>query len=353
MKALTGPVEAAVLNLLQSPACMAQPDPFWAVAFSGGVDSTALLSALKRYQQQADALAQHHAVQSRPVHAVYVDHQLQIEAVPWPAHCAQVCAALGVPLQVLKVDAGPPLTQGNAAQQGIEERARTVRYRALYDWMQQHGLSTLWCAHHADDQTETVLMQLLRGSGWRGVAGMQAFGLVGVDRHLHPQLRLARPLLAVPKAALQAYLQAQGLPWVEDPSNHNLALRRNAMRHQVLPLLRQHFPQTDVALQRLSEHFQAHCAAVDATVDALLPTLLDAQQGLKLAAWRGCPQHTQNDVLHAWLALHGVRCPAQALQALAQQFNSCTKGGKRQVQGGWWVVVRRQVALVLFAEVNP
>lgn len=207
--------------LLDETGC---PDGPVCVGFSGGLDSTVLLHALARMP----------GVRERGLRALHVHHGLHDQADAWAAHCERVCRAWAVPFAMRCVA---------VARTGIgpEAAARSAR-RAAFATDLRPGES-LALAHHRDDQAETVLMRALRGSGPDGLASMSvstpfAGGL------------LWRPLLGIPRAALSAHALAHGLQWIDDPSNHNTELDRNFVRHQVMPLLRQRWPQADAALAR-------------------------------------------------------------------------------------------------------
>lgn len=288
------------------------------VAYSGGLDSTVLLHALRTRRVN--------------IQAVHVNHHLQAEAQRWPAHCAAFCAHLGIPFECLDVHV-------DAEGMGQEAQARVVRYRAIYQHMQQHGIQALFCAHHQDDQHETVLLQMLRGSGLRGLAGMRDFGPVGVDRHLHPRLRMCRPLLTCAKSDLEAYAQHHQLPFVQDPSNTDTQLRRNWIRHELLPQMRAHFPQADHGLQRLAEHFQGYFTQVDQAVGEVHSGLFNQNNHLSIQAWRLLAIEQQLEVLRAWLQGQGVRCGKSKLLELHRQLLTAKQGGIRQVSQGWHVCV--------------
>lgn len=295
------------------------------VGYSGGVDSTVLLHAL-------------HAM-GLSVHAVHVNHQIQSNSSEWESHCRTQCEELGLPFTALRVDVEP-------GDLGLEGQARVVRYRAIFDWMQAQGHAVLLCAHHLDDQLETVLLQLLRGSGLRGVGGMRRIGPVGVDRHLHPDILLGRPLLNCSKANLLEYANQHQLEFVEDPSNKDTTLRRNWVRHVLLPSLEEHFPQSPKALLQLAEHFQAHYSDEDLQTSALALNVQSSSGALLLTPWREIDENTQLNTLRHWLLAQGVRCGKLKLLELARQLR-INKGGIREVEKGWQVKVSRQQAHVL------
>lgn len=192
------------------------------IAFSGGLDSAVLL---------------HVAAATWPgcVRAVHVNHQIQPQAADWAAHCQQRCDALEVRLTVLTVQV--PAGTG----EGPEAAARRVRYSALATELRADEL--LVTAHHQDDQAETLLLNLLRGSGPDGLAGAPA-------RTPFANGWLCRPLLGVPRRWLLEYARAVGLTWIEDPSNTDTRLDRNRLRREILPALEMRWPAAREAFVR-------------------------------------------------------------------------------------------------------
>ncbi len=186
------------------------------MAYSGGLDSSVLLEAVVKLAPGAPGLG-----------ALHVNHQLHPEADRWQAHCEATCRGLAVEFHGLRVDARP------RRRESPEAAARRARYAALASLLQPGD--TLLLGHHADDQLETVLLNLLRGSGSRGLAGMPASRPLGVGR-------LHRPLLSWTRAALLAYARDAGLTWIEDPSNAITTADRNQLRQVVVPALRERWP---------------------------------------------------------------------------------------------------------------
>jgi len=168
------------------------------IAVSGGPDSMALLFLASQLYPGR-------------VEAVTVDHRLRPEAAEEAAMVARWCAGAGVPHAILTPDA--PVS-GN-----MQNWARTMRYRLIEEWRQARGIDWIMTAHHADDQLETMIMRLNRGSGVSGLAGVRA--RAG---------RVIRPLLGARKAALVALAQVEGVPFVQDPSNLDRRFDRTALR---------------------------------------------------------------------------------------------------------------------------
>jgi tRNA(Ile)-lysidine synthase len=210
-----------------------EPDQPVLAAVSGGADSLALL---------------HLCVMLRhPVVAATLDHGLRGDQGADDAHYVEsLAAAWGVPCVRGAVDVRR-LTE--EWRMGIEAAARRARYAFLADAARQRGISVIMTAHHADDQAETVIMRLLRGTGIDGLAAMEPVSVVPG----HDDLRLLRPLLAIPKAELRAYCAEQGIQPREDATNLDTDYLRNRVRLDILPNLRAVSPQIDRHLAQLAD----------------------------------------------------------------------------------------------------
>ena len=256
--------------------------PAWHIAFSGGLDSTVLLHLLATLSK----------TQSLPaLNAIHVHHGLQAVADAWPEHCRAVCAALGVPLQVLRVQVQPGAS--------LERAARDARYHAFTETVQANEI--LLTAQHRDDQAETLLFRLLRGAGVRGLSGMPRQRPLGKGY-------LLRPLLDATRAELEAYASEQGLSWVEDPSNEDRQYSRNYLRHQVFPGLTSRWPQAVATMARSAAHLSEAQALLDDLADidlSLASTLSDFDwlglSSLELAALEKLSVARQRNALSRWL----------------------------------------------------
>jgi tRNA(Ile)-lysidine synthase len=220
-----------------------------AVAFSGGVDSSVLLDAAVRV-----------AGASRCV-ALHVHHGLSAHADEWLAHCEAFARERGVEFAAQRVEV--PRDAGVS----IEAAARDARYRALDAMCATRAVHTLWLAQHADDQAETVLLQLLRGAGLAGLAAMAPEYLPAGASAVR-----VRPLLHLLRAQLEQYANASDLRWIDDESNADTRYARNALRHEVTPALAVHFPGFRDALARTA----AHAASAQRLLDDLARIDLDA-----------------------------------------------------------------------------
>ena len=274
--------------------------PF-AIALSGGADSSALLLACAlRWPQQ--------------VRAVHVHHGLQTAADGFVMHCEKLCAQLQVPLAVERINAK------HAPGESPEEAARRGRYLAITQALHTHWGGTvrdLALAQHADDQVETMLLALSRGAGLPGLSAMPE----KMDRH---GLVLHRPWLNATGADIRQWLRDSGVAWVEDPSNQELQFTRNRIRQRLLPALQDTFPSFRQTFARSARHA--------AQAQQLLTAL--AQQDLQSAgdpplikAVQTLDEARQVNLLRFWLNNQGVQASAAQMDALLVQIKSCTTRG--------------------------
>ena len=257
--------------------------PAWCIAFSGGLDSTVLLHLL------AD-LARREKLP--PLSAIHVHHGLQSAADTWPEHCAQVCAQLGIALDIVRVQVAPGAS--------LEQAARNARYQAFTARLGPGEV--LLSAQHRDDQAETLLFRLLRGAGVRGLAAMPTGRALG-------QGSLVRPLLDCSRAELQAYAQSHGLAWIDDPSNADERFSRNFLRRQVMPLLAERWPQVMANLARSARHLGEAQQLLDELAEMDLATVHGVSAcpwltlpSLDLSAVSALSDARQRNLLRHWLA---------------------------------------------------
>jgi len=274
------------LLLATLAACAAPAGRRWLVAYSGGADSHALLHALVSVRE---------GLPTETLHAVHVDHQLSPAASDWARHCAAVCAELQVPFHGLRVDARP------APGESPEAAARAARYRAMARVMQEGDC--LITAHHQDDQAETLLLQLLRGGGPRGLAGMSACALFSPGT-------LCRPLLGVSRDELRAYAAAHGLHWIEDHSNLDIGFDRNYLRHEIIPRLRTRWPAVAATLSRSARHNAEAARLLDELARADLEGTRGAVAGtLSVTALRAMTAERLRNLVRYWLREQGLPVP--------------------------------------------
>jgi len=260
------------------------------VALSGGLDSIVLLNAM------------HELAPSRKIDlsAVHVDHGLSSHAQEWSAFCADQCRKLGTELTVetVSVDLGAGL--------GTEAAARVARYGAFA----KCNADFLALAHHADDQVETFLIQLLRGAGASGLSAMP------VERAMVDNgPRLLRPLLSVTRSDLGEFATGRALRWVEDGSNEDLAFDRNFLRHSLLPLLEQRFPAYRTTLVRATHNLADVAQLTDILGRQDLLSLRDSEAncgGLRIAELKRWPRSRALNVFRCLFREEGLPLPHRA-----------------------------------------
>lgn len=272
-----------------------------AVAYSGGADSTALLLACaEKWPGQ--------------VTAIHIHHGLQAAADGFEQHCRETCARLGLPLQVLRVDAR------HATGQSPEDAARSARYTALQRAADavEPPIRHIALAQHADDQVETLLLALSRGAGLPGLSAMP----VQWERD---DITYHRPLLEVRGEDLREDLRRRGVAWIEDPTNADEQYTRNRIRARLMPALEATFPQFRDTFARSA----AHAAQAQGLLDALATQdLAQVGQPPQIARLREITRERQANVLRHWLrSTHGAAASTAQLEELLDQIAACSTRG--------------------------
>jgi tRNA(Ile)-lysidine synthase len=286
------PASRLVLEAVRSAVSDAAlpPGSLLAIALSGGLDSTVLLDAAVR-SFGADRVV-----------AFHIHHGLSPNANAWDAHCDAFAASLDVRYASRHVDVA------RAHGESLEAAAREARYRALDALCDEHGASALLIAHHADDQAETVLLQLLRGAG---VAGLAAMAPQRADGAAAPRLR---PLLRLLRAQLEQYAHERDLSWIDDESNADTRYSRNALRHDVLPVLAVHFPGFRDALARTASHAASAQRLLDqlASIDFDAARITAEEGALNLDALLALDDERAINLLRYWIRSRGLLAASTA-----------------------------------------
>jgi tRNA(Ile)-lysidine synthase len=230
--------------------------------------------------------------------AVHVNHHIQQHSGDWEVHCRSVCEELDVPCQFLRVD-------GKARRgESPEAAARTARYRTLADWLPAEAV--LLTAQHQDDQAETLLLQLLRGAGPRGLAAMPVVAGLGNGR-------LVRPLLDFRRRDILDYAQQHRLCWVEDPSNTDTRYDRNLLRHRVMPELQQHWPGLSKVLARAAAHQADQLELADTLAAQDCTSCRCPDASLSISGLRVLSPARQRNLIRFQIAEQGLPMPSQAV----------------------------------------
>lgn len=273
------------------------------IAYSGGVDSHVLLEALAEARNFNSSLQ---------ISAIHINHGIHKNSAAWAEHCQKICAALKIPCHVESIDMQAFLARTQMEQKkkpSLETAARHLRYEAL-ERLVPAGAALL-TAHHANDQAETLLLQLLRGSGPKGLAAIPARSMLG-------NAELLRPMLAFSRQEILEAAKARALQWIEDESNLDLSFERNYLRQKIIPELKLKWPGMLKTLRRAAANcYETHqlaesLAAQDyemvqesqvAHAAHALPVILDGTKFSTLSTIR------QRNVLRYWLEQLGLPMP--------------------------------------------
>jgi tRNA(Ile)-lysidine synthase len=288
------------------------------VAFSGGRDSAVLLHSLQSLRTRFTTLT---------IRAIHIHHGLHAQACHWAKHCEDIAATYQINCQVVRLALTP------LSGQSVEEVARNGRYNAFKALLEPNEY--LLTAHSEDDQAETVMLQLMRGAGPKGLCAMSPLKRLG-------QGKLARPLLRVSRQVIADYASLHGLTWVEDPSNQDPRFARNFLRHEVFSLLQTYFPGSSSCIARSAEHMGAMQQLLDEYIEVDLSTCL-VDGNLDLQALNAFTSTKQMAILRAWLQHHLIRSPStKILNSILQQALGAKIDAKVRLSFGNIILYRYQ-----------
>jgi tRNA(Ile)-lysidine synthase len=311
-----------LISHLREQLVLAPTAQSYAVAYSGGLDSHVLLHALVKLREQLPGLG---------LCALHVHHGLNPNADQWVAHCQAVCAALQVEFHCELLSSAP------APGDSVEAWAREARYAAFAQRLKAHEV--LLTAHTEDDQAETVLLQLLRGSGPKGLAAM-------------PQLQtfasgyLLRPFLNLSRRQLYEYAHQYGLKWIEDDSNSDMRFDRNFLRHRIIPGLRERWPQAAKNISRSAQH----CAEASLNLHELasLDLTTPFTELLPIERLQVLSPARQRNLLRHWLVSLGRRLPnTRQMQRIQQDLINGRVDSQPQISWDGWIMRRYRQHLMM------
>ncbi len=257
----------------------------YVVAFSGGLDSTVLLHVMHKLNLS--------------LHAVHVNHHIERECDQWEQHCKRICESWDIQFSVRHVQIN------KIPQKSIEESARDARYKLLFEFLSARNY--LITAHHKNDLAETLLLQLLRGSGPAGLAAMSTEQNLSLGKHL-------RPLLEYTRTELLDYAQHHSLNWVEDLSNESLDFDRNYLRKEIMPRLIDRWPGALQTLSRVADLQADAMGCLRELADLDLQTARTENScELNLKAIQQLSRVRINNALRSWIQDHGMRVPNKKL----------------------------------------
>ena len=302
------------------------------IAFSGGADSLALLHAFARSREYDSGLR---------LCAVHVDHHLHPESTRWARQCMGVCGRLSVHLTVL--DANPRASDAGHVDEGT---ARAARYAAIERILSANDV--LCTAHSEDDHVETVLLNLLRGAGPRGLAGIP-------DRQRLGEGVVARPVRSVSRVALQTYARTTGLPLIRDPANDDMRYSRVMLRRKVMPVLETRWPGMRNTLARAAQRSRESAELLD----ALAAIDLESAGGIRGAsidveAVGALEPARRHNAIAGWLRAKGIVPPgARRIEQIAREVVGARSDSMPCVRLGDMEVRRFRGRIRLVGRVRP
>jgi tRNA(Ile)-lysidine synthase len=276
------PVENAVMRFVHDLG-----DRRILMAYSGGIDSTVLLHALSRIVSPAQLVALH------------VDHSLNNNSSIWANHCAQVCQQLGIMIHT---------TVQNCSMKAGEQEARDLRYRWFTKQVKVNDV--LVTAHHRDDQVETIIYRLTRGSGLRGLVGIR-------EKRSYGQGDLVRPLLTVSRSEIYAYARSNNLVWITDPTNVDCSFDRNFIRHKLLHNIEERWPSSRTSIYRTAEHLRQTLSLLDEIANDDYEAIWEEASNCRLGnhgrmnidKLANLTEARRENLLRSWLDREGYRAP--------------------------------------------
>ena len=318
------------------------------LGFSGGPDSLALAAALTHVR----------AVTGLQVLLVHIDHRLRESSGAEAEAAVALGNTLGLQVVVRRVPVTPREAHPNI---GIEEAARRERYRLLGEEAHAAGSQYIATAHHQDDQAETVLLHVLRGSGLHGTAGMAELAALPHEtsrdishQHTKSPVRLWRPFLGEQRVEILAYLRHRGLTPMLDPSNDDVTLRRNAVRHRIIPELEGVMPGASAALARFAALAAEEDRFLEDMAASTLAVLAGPGKGLRIALLQQEHRAMQRRIVRRWLveATGETTIGAERVEAVLRWAGASNSAGKIELPGKWsvrrsggWLIVESRESL--------
>ena len=298
--ALKTPLSQVVQAVLESLAKLGDVKRYL-VAFSGGIDSYVLLHVLAAHRHQLGDV---------DLQAVHINHALNINADQWASRCQAMCEKLKVGFVGIDVDATP------GPGESPEARARTVRYEAISRLVRPGDC--ILTAHHQDDQVETLLLQLMRGSGPKGLSAMPEVSTFNDGR-------IARPLINVRRDAIQTYAVKHQLKWIDDDSNRDIKFDRNFIRHEIIPRLQQRWPSLSQTVSRSARYCAEASEILESTArEAIEKINPSGDDALSISALQQYSTVEQRNILRYWFQQRGLNTPSssQLDQAIEQMLTA-------------------------------
>lgn len=291
------------------------------VALSGGIDSICLLHTLSHLSTK----------RGFSLSAIHVNHQISRHSNYWEDFCHQICDSLNIPITSTRVIVN--LNNGN----GLEAEARKVRYEVF----EQSNANVLALAHHSDDQSETVLLQLLRGGNPRGLAAMP------VLRKLNNDIQLWRPLLNITREQLEKIAIEENWVWIEDDSNSDTRFRRNFLRHNLMPILSKEYPDYRNQFMRASQHAADAADILSEIATTDLKILLIDDRTINLDILTTLSPARQRNAIVTWLCKFNISTNPKKIDDILTQLLSSVNSSIPKFIFKDWILTRYQQHAIL------
>ena len=300
------------------------------VALSGGIDSICLLHLLSHLSTKCGFL----------LSATHINHQISKHSNYWEDFCHQICDSLNIPITSTKVIVN--LNGGN----GLEAEARKVRYEVF----KQSKANVLALAHHSDDQSETVLLQLLRGGSPKGLAAMPKVRKLNNKNNT----QLWRPLLNITRTQLEKIALEEGWVWIDDDSNTNTQFKRNFLRHNVMPILLKEYPDYKNQFMRASQHAADAADILSEVADTDLKILLIDDRTINLDILTTLSPARQRNAIVTWLCKFNISTnPKKIDDILTQLLSSVNSSIPKFILKDWILTRYQQHAILLRKYTTP
>ncbi len=271
-------------NIIDDVIAISKGKRVW-IAYSGGIDSHVLLHLLATSDR----------CELKKLHAIHINHGLHPDSNTWTQHCSEIATGLQVAFTNINV------VVDNIASLGMEAAARQARYQAIQSAVSEDDV--ILTAQHQHDQAETLLLQLLRGAGPKGLAGMANITKLG-------SAQLVRPFLAVSQTDIVAYATRHDLKWIDDPSNVETRWARNYIRHDLWPKIEQRWPAAAKTLSRSAQHCAEAAQLLDELAQIDIKTLVDIRNSLSISQLVRLNTARQRNVLRYFIGLHTSSLPS-------------------------------------------
>lgn len=326
-------LEQTLYNVLKD-----YPDSHFIIAYSGGIDSQVLLHALLNLTESS-------GIPSRKINntisVCHVNHGLSQNAHKWELFAQQQCDLRNIPLDICRVNVK------NKAQHSLEELARNARYNAIKELVREQNLkhTIVLTGHHSDDQAETFLLALKRGSGVKGLSAMH-------EVMNFESSQLLRPLLHTSRIEVEAYATENKLEWIDDESNEDTRFDRNFFRHKVMPVINERWPSFLKTINRSVEHCQEADLLLTELAQQDLANIKVTDNCLSLEQLKTLSQPRFVNLIRYFLSCHQSLMPstAQLKQLHKQLFADADKAPAVKLGNCWLRRYKKDVYLT--AELN-